>query len=381
MNLSWKTFTALVQDMAAAAQANASWLLDLTVGSVLRAIMEAVASCVLWLQWLVLQVLQASRASTATGSDLDSWLADFAFSRLAAVAATGGVTFSRYNNTIAALIPVGATVLSSDGTRTFAVIADSTNAAWNGSNGFVIAAGTTSITCTVQDVTVDSTGALAVGTAGNVLANTLTLIGTAIPAVDTCTNASAFTNGVDAESDAAARLRFQAYINSLSLATPGAVAYAISTVQPGLTYTIAENVNTAGTFTAGTFVVTIDNGTGSPGSGLIASVQAAVNAVRAITTTVVVQGPSVLTATVALTITCSTTTQHAAAVPIVQAAILAYIASLSVGQALPFSIIAKIAYNASPFVTNVTATTINSGTSDLAPTQFQVVRAGTVTVS
>ncbi len=84
MQLSLQTFTTLVQGMAAAVQAAAAQLLDLTVGSTLRAILEATASIALWMQWLILQVLQMTRAATSSGADLDSWMADFSLTRLPA---------------------------------------------------------------------------------------------------------------------------------------------------------------------------------------------------------------------------------------------------------------------------------------------------------
>jgi hypothetical protein len=66
------TFTELVSNIATAVQGSASALLDFTVGSVLRAIAEATAAVVLWLQAIILQVLTLTRASTSVGSDLDS---------------------------------------------------------------------------------------------------------------------------------------------------------------------------------------------------------------------------------------------------------------------------------------------------------------------
>src|ERR1700722_16790370 len=107
MNLNLKAFSQLVEDMGAALQSSASTLIDVSVGSVVRAIFEANASVVLWLQWLVLQVLQTTRASTSIGGDLDTWMADFGLTRLPAVAATGIVTLSRFTPTLAATIPIG----------------------------------------------------------------------------------------------------------------------------------------------------------------------------------------------------------------------------------------------------------------------------------
>src|SRR5690348_5359863 len=142
MQLSLQTFTSLVQNMAAAVQSAASQLLDLTVGSTLRAVIEANASIALWMQWLILQVLQSTRAATSTGADLDSWMADFSLSRLPATAARGTVTLSRYTPLGPALVPVGALVRTADGLQTFAVIADASNPAWNkAANGYALAAG------------------------------------------------------------------------------------------------------------------------------------------------------------------------------------------------------------------------------------------------
>ena len=53
MQLPLQTFTSLVQGMAAAVQAASARILDLTIGSTLRAILEATASIGLWMQWLI----------------------------------------------------------------------------------------------------------------------------------------------------------------------------------------------------------------------------------------------------------------------------------------------------------------------------------------
>ena len=105
MQLQLRTFDTIVASAAAAVQGAAATLLDLTVGSVLRAVLEANAGLGLWLQWLILQVLQTTRASTSAGSDLDSWMADFGLTRLAASPSSGMVTFSRYASNLSALIP------------------------------------------------------------------------------------------------------------------------------------------------------------------------------------------------------------------------------------------------------------------------------------
>src|ERR1700759_974250 len=105
MNLSLKGFSQLIEDMSATLQSSARTLIDVSVGSVVRAIFEANASVGLWLQWLILQVVQTTRASSSVGPDLDTWMADFGLSRLPSVAPTGTVTLPRYAPNLTAVIP------------------------------------------------------------------------------------------------------------------------------------------------------------------------------------------------------------------------------------------------------------------------------------
>src|SRR5580658_1094956 len=115
MILPIRSFTTIVRDMSTAITASAGKLIDISVGSVLRALIEANAAIVLWVQWLTLLTLQTTRAATSTGSDLDSWMADFSLQRLPAIAATGIATFSRFSGTAIAYVPIGTTVKTQDG--------------------------------------------------------------------------------------------------------------------------------------------------------------------------------------------------------------------------------------------------------------------------
>ena len=296
MQLSLRTFSTLVQNMAAAVQASATQLLDLTVGSTLRAVIESNASIALWMQWLILLVLRTTRAATSSGADLDTWMADLSLTRLPAIAATGIVTFSRFSPTMTALIPAGALARTADGTQTFAVSIDATNPAWvSASNGYLVAAGVASL-----DVPV---AAMTYGGAGNVQAGAVSLLASAIPGIDAVSNASAIQNGLDAEPDDAFRDRFQNFIASRSRATTVAVGYAISNIQQGLNYTIQENLDPSGQPRMGSFVVTVDDGSGSPSTALLSTVQIAVDAVRPVGSIFSVQPPDVVTVNVSLVIT------------------------------------------------------------------------------
>lgn len=364
----------LVRNQVSAIQGYAKVLVDLTVGSVLRAVVEANAAVVVWLQGLLMQVLALTRAATSSGADLDSWVADFGVTRLSAVAATGTVTFSRFTTTQQVVVPVGATVQTADGTQQFTVTIDSTNPAYNaGLGGYVIAAGVGNVTAPVQAVTA--------GAAGNAVAGSVTVIAGAISGVDTVTNTAAFVNGADAESDAALRTRFIAYVASLSKATKNAVSYAISSIKQGITSTLVENQTYAGATQYGYFYVVVDDGTGSPPSTLLSSVANAIDAVRPVCSTFGVFAPVVVNASVAMTISTATGYDHTATATLVKNALTSYINSLPLGTTLPFSRLAQVAYDASPGVINVTGVTLNSGTSDLTATSQQVIKASTITVA
>lgn len=376
-----QTFTALVQQFAAVAQGAATALLDFTVGSISRALAEGCASIALWLQWIAVQILQMTRAATSQGSALDSWMADFSLTRLPAVAATGPVAFSRFTPSSSALVPVRAQVKTADGSRIFAVVVDTTNSLWSAAqNGFLIPAGTVSGTCTVQDVTTDASGALSVGAAGNIAAGTISLLASAIPGIDTVTNPVAFTNGINAESDAAFRARFANYIQTRSLATDGAVAYAIQSVQSSLQFTIQEN-EAGGSYQPGNFVVTVDDGSGNPPSSLLSAVYTAINAVRPVGSTFSVQGPGDLVGNIAFTLTTNPTSNKPNLIGPITTAIDAYIDTLPVGATLAFTRLAAVIYGVDPSIVNVTSLEINGGTADIVPTQSQVVKAGTVVIS
>ena len=375
MQLQLQTFTALVQNTAASVQSAASQLLDLTVGSTLRAVLEANASVALWMQWLILQVLQTTRAATSSGTDLDSWMADLSLTRLPASMASGVVTFSRFTAAASAFVPVGALVRTADGAQTFQTLAPTTaNVAFSlAQNGYLLAIGTTSLDVSVQ--------AQAPGVIGNVQSGAVTLLATAMPGIDGVNNVAAFQNGLDAESDDAFRSRFQNFINSRSRATPLAIAYAIGNIQQGLQFTIRENVDAVGTARLGNFVVTVDDGSGTPSASLLTTIIAAIEAVRPLGSTFTVQPPTVVIADVSMTVVTTPGGTRAAAVAAVTAAISAYVNALSIGATLPISRLAQLAYAAHPDIANAGQFQINSAYADIVPSGSGVIKAGLISVN
>lgn len=374
MQLSLQNFTTMVEQMAAAVQGAATQVLDLTVGSVLRAVLEANASLGLWLQWLIVQVLLATRLATSAGADCDSFGADFGFARLPASTAAGVVTFGRFAPVLSAFVPVGATVMTSDGSQSFAVTADATSPAYSSTlGGYTLAVGIASIELPVS--------AVVPGAAANVLGGAIGLLTSAIAGIDTVSNAAPMTDGLDAESDPAFKARFGNYLASLARATMGAIEAAVAGVQQGLSVAVQENIDQTGAPSMGSFIVTVDNGTGMPPASLLAAIQQAVDAVRPVGTRFAVQGPIVVKADVSLSLSLTAGAAAQAAVAAVSNAIGAYVESLPVGATLPYSKLLQVAYDASGVVVNVTDALLNGGTADLVPPLFGVVRSGTITVA
>jgi uncharacterized phage protein gp47/JayE len=207
------------------------------------------------------------------------------------------------------------------------------------------------------------------------------VLGSAIAGVDTVTNALPFAGGADAEIDAAFRARFVNYIQSLSLATPLAVATALQGVQQGLTYAIAENTAVGGTTQAGSFLITLDDGSGNPPASLLSAAAAAVEAVRPIGSVFAVLPPTIYPASITMTLSVANPTTLPVAIAAVTAALTSTINALPIGAPLPWSRLAQIAYDASPLVTNVTGVTLNGTSADLVIPGYGVIMAGSLGIA
>jgi len=373
-NLTTKDKDELVREQVTAIQASNNRLVNFTPGSVLLAIVESISTVVVWLESLILQVLGLTRAATSNGVDLDSYYSDFGFTRLAAIYATGNVTFSRFTATTQAVVPIGSIVQTADGLQKYSVVLNADLPSYSSSlGGYVLAPGVANLSLPVQ--------AFNVGAQANAVVGGINALGGPIPNIDTVTNAAAFTNGVDPELDTAYRQRFVGYLASLAKGTKAAILFAVTSISPAVRATITENQTYGGAYQPGYFYVVVDDGSGSPSGNFISNVANAIEAVRPITVTYGVFGPTVITANVAMTITTSSGYNHASVVAIVASAISAVLSKLELGQGLPYTRLAQIAYDSSPGVINVTAVQLNSGTADLTANNKQVIKPGTVTVT
>jgi len=374
MAITAKDFTTLVREQVTDIQGTASLLIDVSVGSILRAAVEANAAVTMWLQGLIFQVLATTRAATSSGPDLDSWIADYGMTpRLIADYATGTVTLSRFTATTTAGIQIGAVVQTVDGVQ-FAVILDTTNPLYNvGLGAYLLGVSVSSGSVPVK--------AIIAGASGNAVIGAINTIAQAMPGIDTVTNAAAFVNGTDGETDAQLRLRFIAYVASLSKATKSAIGYAITSLQPGVTYTLTENFSYAGVAQPGYFYVVVDDGSGAPGSQFLTDVTNAVELVRGLTITFGVFAPVLLTANVSFTIITASGYDHATLIASANVAVTNFINGLGIGGSLFYSKLPQIIYESSPGITNVTGLTVNSVTVDLTATNKQIIKSGVITIT
>jgi uncharacterized phage protein gp47/JayE len=344
--------------MSTAITASAGRLIDISVGSVLRAIIEANAAIALWVQWLILLTLQTTRAATSSGVDLDSWMADFSLLRLPAKRASGTATFSRFSGTAAAFIPVGTIVKTQDGSFSFAVSIDNSNPAWlSGHGGYSVSSG-------VRSIDLPIVASLA-GRTGNVLSDTITILASPVSGIDTITNVGGTIGGEDAETDASFRIRFANFFAARSRATLDAIGYAISLTGPDLSYVIQENVDTAGNRRLGNMLIVVDDGSGLLSDALFNALAVEIETVRPIGTTFSIQPAQVMQVQVTLSIEFPSGYVTAPVHSQLQTVINGYINSLQIGGTLSITRISQLAYLADSHIVNISDVTLNGQRSDL----------------
>lgn len=373
MPLPTKDFNTFVSDQVTAIQAQAGNF-EFAVGSFALASVESNAGLALWIQGIVLQLLAITRASSSTGTDLDSWMADYDFTRLPPVQASGLVTFSRNTPTNQAVVLVGAQVQTSVGQIIFAVYADSNNPNWNQSlNGYTINPGIPSINVPVRAI---NSGAL-----GNAAAGAINELIQPIVGVDAVVNQNAFTNGADTESDQAFRQRFILYINSLSKATLLAVESAIAAVQSNIIYNVAENINITGATQLGLFTVIIDDGSGNPPPSLIETVSSSVNRVRPLAVQFGVYPVVPVTANLTINVTKNPLYHDSDIEADINAALANFFKGFGIGSTLIYNKLFQVVYDSNPGIEVITALLINGTTSDLTASFKERIYPGTVTIT
>lgn len=374
MPIQLRQYADMVSSALAAVGAKSSVQIDLSAGSVVRAILEAALLQDLYLQVVALQVQAAGRASTASGADLDSYYADFAFPRLPASFDVGQATFSRFTaNGSSPTVPVGATIQSNAGQISYAVVADPSNPAYSQAlSGYLMPANGTTVTATVQ--------AVQAGTASNVLIGLLTVLTSAIPGIDQVVNLQPINNAIEAETDTAYRARFIQYLNSMSKATATAIDAAVEKVQQGMSWIKLENQTPDGGIRQGFFSVIAEDGSGGLPTATHDAIALAVDAVRPFTVGFGVFAPTIVPVVVAMTAILAPGSDGAATRSAIQNAVSTYILGLGIGGTVYLSRIVQLAIDSSASVIAIENITLNSSPTDIVVGPTQIARPGQLLV-
>jgi len=347
---------------------------NLEPGDFALAVAEADVGMALTLQFFGQAVINFARAQTSTGVDLDSFYAQFGFTRLPGTFATGQVTFTTVSIlTSPVYIPVGSTVQTPNGAITYTVIADNSLPTFNSSQqAYIIPIGQSSANVAVMATTT--------GTAFNVQAGQLTQVQSNIFGIASLSNTLAIQNGTNPETDAAFRTRFVAYINSLSKATEEAIFEAIDSLQTGLKIQLIANQFLVGNPPTsvinpyyGNIIALVDDGTGNPSSTLISAATAAVDATVAFGIQYQVLKPFIETPPFALQVAIGPSGVENTVIGNIQSAIVTYVNALPIGATVFLSQIIAIAQDADPNVTEVVphSATINGLEANYVLTIYQ----------
>lgn len=367
---------------------------NLQPGKATLAIAECTVSQVTVLQFLAGAVAAFSRAQTSTGADLDSFMAQFGFTREPAGAGIGTVVFSTaVPATQQIVIPVDTIVQTPGGQIQYKVIADNSNPSFNaGLNGYVIPIGQSSANVTVQ--------ATQAGTAFNVQNGQLTQILNTIFGISSVTNPSAIIDGTNIESDAAFRKRFVDWLNSLAKGTYQALLLALEDVAGLTKVALYENVKAIGSPPTsfiypntphqyppmGNIVAIVSDGSNSPPGSLIQAAWNAVNVTRAFGIMFQVLPPQIVNLNINVAVRINGNADQATVYTNIQNAIIAYVQALPIGQTVSGAQLTSIALGADPAVLNVqsgcSGLSVNNKVGDLVlePWQMAYTTAGMITV-
>lgn len=376
-SLPTRSFATIVTNIASGIQGRANQLIDFSIGSPLRAIAEGFAGLFLWFQAMVLELLKAARLSTATGTDVDTFVGDFQVYRLLAQPASGVVIVSRLTvGPTTAFIPVGAQFQSSDGTQKYTVTANPTFVGYSAQlNGYTLAANTGAITVPIQAVNP--------GSQGNVVAGAITGFASPLTGLDSVTNPAALLNGFDSEADSSLKARFAAFILGLSRGDFFGTEYAVLSAAITVQWTLTEDFDYAGNWRPGYYYVVADDGSGAPSADFMTAITNAVNSVRPLGVQAGTFPDVIQNVVVSMIIQTATGYDHNTVVGLVAQTLENNINLLGLGNGLDFNILSSWAYTV-PGVTKVTSVLLNGLSGDaasIAPNNQISVKCNSAVVS
>ena len=372
-----RSFDQIVTNISTGIQGRSARLVDFSKGSPLRAIAEGFSGLFLWFQALVLLLLQASRLSTASNEDVDTFTGDFQVYRLRAQSASGIALLSRTtvgNTTV--FIPVGSLFQTQGADQKYKVTANATFTGWSADlNGYTLAANTKSIQVPIEAVTA--------GVDSNVIAGAINQFASPLTGLDTVTNPAGLLNGFDSEPDGRVKDRFAAFILGLSRGNYYGTEYAILSTGITVQWTLVEDFDYAGNWRPGYYYVVADDGSGAPSTEFMTAVTEAVNRVRPLSIQAGCFPPLVTDAVVSMIVYTGSGYDHNTVCGLVAQALEDNINLLGLGNGLDFAILASWAYTV-PGVTRVSSVLLNGLSGDaasIAPNEQATIKCQSAIVS
>lgn len=247
---------------------------NLQPGDPLLAVFEAhVLGGLLFVQSQAVAIDKLTRAQTSVGADLDSWMAQFGFTRLPPTKASGTVTFSLRNVSQTNIeLKAGTIIQTSDAKIKYQVIGDTNKPTWSPAlNAYVLNAGQLQLQAEVE--------AVSAGSASNVQVGALSQILSANTGLNFVTNTANISNGRDAETDAKFFDRWILEFNAVNKRTTPAGVLSTILNTPGVAEAkLVENEDVDGNPRPGYGYAVIDDGSGDPNPTLLTEVTNNVNA-------------------------------------------------------------------------------------------------------
>lgn len=373
MPLPIRTDKELLSSQVTAMQSAAGSILDFSVGSDYRAIIESNMGNSLWLQALISSLLSVTRLLTCSGVDVDTFVGDFGLKRRPGTSSFGLATFSRNTTGTVVYIPVGTKVLSRVNGITYSVQKDTTNTNWD----IVHESYVLNLSIYAIDVPIKADS---VGVITNCLANQITTISGVLPGVDAVTNAQPFVNGTNQQSDQSLKDEFILYLASLSRAVKQAIQYAVSIVPGVVRYKVVENKTILGATQLGFFYVVIDDGSGAASSDLLGNVSVSVEAYRGLTIQYAVYDPVPFPISITAHVFNENLNDETEIHDKVVAALENYITAQKFDALFAYSRVPSIIYGADNRITDVTSYTLNGGILDIQLTGREIMTVGTINI-
>jgi len=305
--------------MISYAQDTANWpdgipkLTDFVPGSIIYTVFSAAAVAGDTVAYALYLVKQAAYILTATGDDLDNKAADYGVYRKVAIAATASFTFTKNTPAAGNINIVVGTLISTIPDSAGAVVSFTTD------GDIVLPTSETSVN--------DPATCQTAGIIGNIASNTQLVISSPTPGIDGVEISTNISNGVDAETDDALRIRVLVALQAIARGTAAwyqQTALAISGVSSAKVVSQNRGAGTVDVMIAG------PNNT-IPDDSVQTAVQAAFDAGHIITDDNEVQIPELITITASIAISVLSRYDADLVCTAVQSAVITFLDNLGPG--------------------------------------------------